>query len=329
MMSVHYTSRRPFLRATLLALVFLFSSFAATVSTPISLPMEDAVSYTNEQLYDYEIFVADKNDTAGGDGFLTTMEPTGSQKEIVVSDETAEFKSPRMLSDLYIEGYSGEIEFTMWYKAVAGTDSATATFTVQILNDGQIICEEDKEFDACQQSFGSSCGSREASIEIPLAAGFTVLQDNQLTIRVSADMSGCESSGGGTDPPDDPPGGTEARQFGGSECSATLYFGAIDGGADQFTMIEVKSNALSNSILLVQKDGADVIDGVQIDWYPNDIISERTMQFRFEVKSAFGRFDINTVRLSVLNPSGSLPVDEPITGSLEGVEDTSLSLIHI
>ncbi len=326
-MSVHYTSRRPFLRATLLALVFLFSSFAATVSTPNYLPLEEVVSYTNEQLYDYEIFVADKNDTAGGDGFLTTMEPTGSQEEIVVSDETAEFKSPRMLSDLYIEGYSGEIEFTMWYKAVAGTDSATATFTVQILNDGQIIAEEDKEFDACQQSFGSSCGSREASIEIPVAAGFTVLQDNQLTIRVSADMSGCDSSGGGTSPPDDPPGGeTEARQFGGSECSATLYFGAIDGGADQFTMIEVKSNALSNSILLVQKDGADVIDGVQIDWYPNDIISERTMQFRFEVKSAFGRFDINSVRLSVLNPSGSLPVDEPITGSLEGVEDTSWSI---
>ena len=157
-----------------------------------------------------------------------------------------------------------------------------------------------------------------------LAAGFTVLQDNQLTIRVSADMSGCESSGGGTDPPSGPE--TEARQFGNTECSATLYFGAIDGGADQFTMIEVKSNALSNSILLVQKDGADVIDGIQLDWYPNDIISERTMQFRFEVKSAFGRFDINSVRLSVLNPSGSLPVDEPITGSLEGVEDTSWSI---
>ena len=84
MMSVHYTSRRPFLRATLLALVFLFSSFAATVSTQFLFLLEDDISYTNEQLYDYEIFVADKNDTAGGDGFLTTMEPTGSQKEIVV-----------------------------------------------------------------------------------------------------------------------------------------------------------------------------------------------------------------------------------------------------
>ena len=325
MMSVHYTSRRPFLRATLLALVFLFSSFAATVSSPVYLIEEQEISFSNEQLYDYEIFVADKNDSAGGDGFLTTEEPTGSQKEIVVSEDTAEFKSPRMLSDLYIEGYSGDIEFTMWYKAVAGTDSATATFTVQILNDGQIVSEADEEFDACQQNaFGSNCGSREATIEVPISAGFTVLQDNQLTIRVSADMSGCESSGGGTDPPGGPD--TEARQFGGSECSATLYFGAIDGGADQFTMIEIKSNALSNSILLVQKDGAEMIDGAQLDWYPNDIISERTMQFRFEVKSAFGRFDINSVRLTVLNPSGSLPVDEPITGSLDGVEDTSWSI---
>ncbi|MBA45425.1 MAG: hypothetical protein CMB31_02410 [Euryarchaeota archaeon] len=306
-------------------MVFLFSSFAATVSSPVHLIEEQEISYSNEQLYDYEIFVAEKNDSAGGDGFLTTEEPTGSQKEIVVSEDTAEFKSPRMLSDLYIEGYSGDIEFTMWYKAVAGTDSATATFTVQILNDGQIVSEADEEFDACQQNaFGSNCGSREATIEVPISVGFTVLQDNQLTIRVSADMSGCESSGGGTDPPGGPD--TEARQFGGSECSATLYFGAIDGGADQFTMIEIKSNALSNSILLVQKDGAEMIDGAQLDWYPNDIISERTMQFRFEVKSAFGRFDINSVRLTVLNPSGSLPVDEPITGSLDGVEDTSWSI---
>ena len=114
-MSVHYTSRRPFLRATLLALVFLFSSFAATVSSPVSLPIEEEISYTNEQLYDYEIFVADVNGTAGGDGFLTTEEPTGSQKEIVVSEDTAEFNSPRMLSDIYFEGYSGDIEFTMYY----------------------------------------------------------------------------------------------------------------------------------------------------------------------------------------------------------------------
>ena len=321
MMSVHYTSRRPFLRATLLALVFLFSSFAATVSSPVSLPIEEEISYTNEQLYDYEIFVADVNGTAGGDGFLTTEEPTGSQKEIVVSEDTAEFNSPRMLSDIYFEGYSGDIEFTMYYKAVASTDSATATFTVQILNDGQIVSEEDKEYDACQQSFGNSCPVREVSLDIT-SSGFTVLKDNQLTIRVSADMSGCE--GGGTDPPGGPE--TEGRQFGGSECSATLYFGAIDGGADQFTMIEVKSNALSSSILLVQKDGAEMIDGAQLDWYPNDIISERTMQFRFEVKSAFGRFDISSVRLNVLNPSGSLPVDEQITGSIEGVEDTSWSI---
>ena len=176
----------------------------------------------------------------------------------------------------------------MRYKAVAGTDSAIATFTVQILNDGQItLLKKTKNLMHVNNRLVAT-EVEKPSIEIPIAAGFTVLQDNQLTIRVSADMSGCESSGGGTSPPDDPPGGeTEARQFGGSECSATLYFGAIDGGADQFTMIEVKSNALSNSILLVQKDGADVIDGIQIDWYPNDIISERTMQFRFEEEECF------------------------------------------
>ena len=322
MMSVHYPLQRPFIRAILLVLVFVFSSFAATVSNPVELEMEEKSSFVGEQMYDYEIFVAGKNDTAGGDGFLTTEEPTGSQKEIVVSEETAEFKSPRLLTDLYIEGYSGDITFTMWYKAVASQDGAEATFTVQILNDGTIVSQEDKTFDACQQSFANSCGEREGSIKIPLSSGFTVLKDNQFVIRVSADMNGCD--GGGNDPPGGPD--TEARQFGGSECSATVYFGAIDGGADQFTMIEVKSNALSNSVLLVQKDGAEMVDGAQIDWYPNDMISERTMQFRFEVKSAFGRFDINSVRLTVLNPSGGLPVDQSITGSLDGVEDTSWSI---
>lgn len=322
MMSVQYVLQRPFLRAILLVLVLVFSSFGATVSTPIQLGDEEQSYFTGDQLYDYEIFVADKNDSAGGDGFLTTEEPTGSQKEIVVSEETAEFRSPRMLSDLYIEGYSGDIEFTMYYKAVSSSDGAKALFTIQILNDGQVIAEEDQEYDACQTQFGSSCAVSQGNIELPLAGGFTVLKDNQLTVRVQADMSGCD--GGGNDPPGGPD--TEARQWGGSECSATLYFGAIDGGADQFTMIEVKSNALSNSILIVQKDGAEMVDGAQIDWYPNDIISERTMQFRFEVKSAFGRFDINSVRLIVLNPSGGLPVDQAITGSLDGVDDTTWSI---
>lgn len=58
MMSVHYPLQRPFIRAILLVLVFVFSSFAATVSNPVELEMEEKSSFVGEQMYDYEIFVA-------------------------------------------------------------------------------------------------------------------------------------------------------------------------------------------------------------------------------------------------------------------------------
>ena len=46
------------------------------------------------------------------------------------------------------------------------------------------------------------------------------------------------------------------------------------------------------------------------------------MQFRFQVESAFGRFDINSVRLSLVDPSGIMKVDQPLSDSLDGVDDT-------
>ena len=35
---------------------------------------------------------------------------------------------------------------------------------------------------------------------------------------------------------------------------------------------------------MVQRDGAELVDGAQLDWYPNDSPENRLMQFRFQVE---------------------------------------------
>ena len=84
----------------------------------------------SSQMYDYQIYVASPNSTAGGDGFLTTREPTsGGQKSIVVSEETAQFKSPRLLTDLYVEGYTNQIRINFWHTVESSNPGVNATYT--------------------------------------------------------------------------------------------------------------------------------------------------------------------------------------------------------
>ena len=51
-----------------------------------------------------------------------------------------------------------------------------------------------------------------------------------------------------------------------------------------FTLIS--TNAVSDTVFYVQRPGDEFIDGSVTDWYPNDTIDDREMQFSFDVKSA-------------------------------------------
>ena len=138
-------------------------------------------------------------------------------------------------------------------------------------------------------------------------ASFTISKDEMLEISISAEMTGCD--GGGFP--------------GGSSCEAEVAWNEIDGEPDRFSQIEVEANAISNSLVLLQREGAELAEGPELDWYPNDILSDRAMQFTFDVKSSFGRYDIESTRLLMRDPNGVYRIDHIINEDDEDIEDTS------
>ena len=63
-----------------------------------------------------------------------------------------------------------------------------------------------------------------------------ILEDETIEITISAEMSGCDSSGG---------------PFG-STCTAEVAWNEIDGEANRHSEIEVETNAISNSVVYLQ-----------------------------------------------------------------------------
>ncbi|RCH73706.1 MAG: hypothetical protein DBX05_04125 [Candidatus Poseidoniales archaeon] len=295
----------------LLALVPVSSPGGAFALQEIPTP-----NRVSAQMYDYQIFVASPNSTAGGDGFLTTDEPqSGGQKDIVVSEQTAQFKSPRMLTNLFVEGYNGLVRIKMFHTVEASNPGVNATYTFTLVNGGSSWSDAVR-IEACERTLFNSCPVLEASAEISVPAdGFNIDEDEQLVLEISADMEGCQDQNPGNGLPS-------------TDCTATIFFNDIEGTSDH-TKLEFKSNALSESLLIVQRDGAELIDGSQLEWYPNDSPDNRIMQFRFQVESSFGRFDINSVRLSLVDPSGIMKVDQALSDSLEGVDDTNWAISGI
>ena len=74
----------------------------------------------------------------------------------------------------------------------------------------------------------------------------------------------------------------------------------------------MNANAIADSLVVLQREGSELVEGPELEWYPNDIVSERAMQFTFDVKSAFGRYDIAAVELLVRDPNGVYRIDKEI-----------------
>ena len=90
-MSGQHVVNRSARAALFLIIVMLLSLAPMSYHGGISALQEaPSPNHVSTQMYDYQIYVAQPNSTAGGDGFLTTQEPSsGGQKNIVVSEETA------------------------------------------------------------------------------------------------------------------------------------------------------------------------------------------------------------------------------------------------
>ena len=264
----------------------------------------------------YTLYLASQNTSAGGDGYITTEVPdSGGEDSASALDTEIEFRSSDMLSSLTIYGRSQHGSSGSYYVPLdlflraTGPNGATVDWTITLKAGGSQVGTASWSTDACTQGITNSCSFDHEEFDVDLGqdASFTISKDEMLEISISAEMTGCD--GGGFP--------------GGSSCEAEVAWNEIDGEPDRFSQIEVEANAISNSLVLLQRDGAELAEGPELDWYPNDILSDRAMQFTFDVKSSFGRYDIESTRLLMRDPNGVYRIDHIINEDDEDIEDTS------
>jgi len=277
---------------------------------------EPLMAQDDIELKMYTLYLASQNTSAGGDGYLTTEVPdSGGQDSASALDTEIDFRSSDMLSSLVVNGRSQHGSSGSYYVPLdlflraTGPNGATVDWTITLKAGGSQVGTASWSTDACTQGITNSCSFDHEELDVDLGQdqSFTVSKDEMLEISISAEMSGCD---GGSFP-------------GGSSCEAEVAWNEIDGEPDRFSQIEVEANAISNSLVLLQREGAELAEGPELDWYPNDILSDRSMQFTFDVKSSFGRYDIESTRLLMRDPNGVYRIDHIINEDDEDIEDTS------
>jgi len=254
-------------------------------------------STENSSLVDYDLYIADKNTTAGGDGFITTERPDSGGQKDASALEGIEFRSTEMVSNLQIFGKGSSSEIRMYYYLqFTGQEGSTADVTISLESGGFPIADKTISLDdPCNSGlFQDSCAynGRELYFDNIAETGFEVAAGKKLVIRFDAEAT-CESGDGG-------------NPIGGSTCDVRVAFGDVDNdGGSGFTRIEVRANAMKNSEVRIHNLGGSWNDAEVLDWYPNHALDSRTMQFSLDVRNSFGRYDIEQVKLVMTSPGGS------------------------
>ena len=302
--------------ALALTLVILAPVYLSMAPSPELRATEPMSVEEDVELKLYTLYISSQNTSAGGDGYITTKVPeSGGQDSSSALDSEVEFRSSDMLSSLIVHGRSQHgssgsyyLPLDMFLRAT-GPSGSTVDWSITLKAGGSQVGTASWDTEACTQSFSNSCSFDHEEFEIDLGddQSFTVSKDERLEITVSAEMSGCD---GGSFP-------------GGSSCEAEVAWNEIDDENNRFSQLEVEANSISNSLVVLQREGAELAEGPELDWYPNDILSERAMQFTFDVKSAFGRYDIEATRLIMRDPNGIYRIDHIINEDDEDIEDTS------
>ncbi|MAQ57075.1 MAG: hypothetical protein CMA47_02515 [Euryarchaeota archaeon] len=301
--------------------LFVALVLMAPVYSPLGEPTElrssePLMAQDEVELKLYTLYLASQNTSAGGDGYITTEVPdSGGQDSASALDSELEFRSSDMLSSLVVHGRSQHGSSGSYYVPLdlflraTGPNGATVDWSITLKAGGSQVGTASWSADACTQGITNSCSFDHEEFDVDLGSGqsFTVSKDEMFEISISAEMTGCD---GGSFP-------------GGSSCEAEVAWNEIDGEPDRFSQIEIEANAISNSLVLLQREGAELAEGPELDWYPNDILSDRSMQFTFDVKSAFGRYDIESTRLLMRDPNGIYRIDHIINEDDEDIEDTS------
>lgn len=265
-------------------------------------------SATDTNLYSLYFATANESDM---DGLITTKIPeSGGQESQSALDQDIEFKTNDFLSsmDFFGRKYASEdsyfVTVNLFMKAT-GPSQSSVDWTISIENPSGELGKVNWDGTVCESSFQNSCDFDYESFDISIGSNqmFTIQKDEQLEVKVRATMSGCNDG-----------------LF--SSCEAEIAWNQISGD-NRYSSLEVDGNALADTIIKTQIKGAQIAEGSQLDWYPNDIEEQMKMQFSIDVQSAFGRYDIKMVDLFVRDPDGIYRVDHRITGADEGIEDSN------
>ena len=245
----------------------------------------------------YDLYLDEMDSENGGDGSITTLEPSGAHQE-----ESAlggvEFRSAEMISDLLVYGRDNTDKVTLTlFLQFEGTSGSTADVTYSLKSgDSEIDSVSETLDDPCT---GGTLGTASCSwtstivdFDVP-SDGFTVANGKQLRLSVDAQAT-CEGSGGGG--------------FGGG-CEVNVAFGDVE-QTNGYSKLEMKANALANSVVKVHRPGGGFLDPEVTEWSPNHRPDFRTMQFSVDVRDAFGRDDIQGVDLVMTTPNGAGTVFE-------------------
>ena len=281
------------LRATLLVLLMLLAPLSV-VPLPVPGALEEALSpaSTVAGLENYRLYLDSENNSAGGDGHITTLEPDGNQEEASVLGGL-EFRSSELISDLtlYGEGSNNdEIQLTI-YMRFLGQQGSTGDVTFSLkAGDSQIDSESVDLDDPCSATFGSTCNWVPQEVMFSISSnGYTVENGKQIKLVIDGQAS-CEGQGGG---------------FPGSDsCDIQVAFGDLDSSTST-SRLEVMANALSASSVRVHEPGDSWNDPEVLEWAPNAMSDQREIQFDVDIRDAFGRADIESVSLVMSTPSGA------------------------
>ena len=241
----------------------------------------------------YDLYLDEMTSESGGDGSITTEEPSGShQEESALGGLT--FRSNEMISDLQVYGRDNTDLVTLSiFMQFKGTEGSTADVTYTLDAGGsQIDSVSETREDPCTSNLigTSSCPWVQTTIdfEIP-SSGFMVESGKQLELGIDAQATCDSSSGGG---------------IGGGSCEVNVAFGDVEDTSGT-SKLELKANALADSSVRVHRPGASILDPEVTEWSPNHRPDFRTMQFTVDVRDAFGRDDIQAVDLVLSTPNGA------------------------
>ena len=295
-----------------MAMVILFQISIVPTPSMLDGPSDRMESSVSNQLETYSLYLTT------GNNLSTVLPSEGGQLEASALDTSLEFTTNVLMQSLQVVGDKRQtgggsqyyIPLNIFLKA-EGPQNSIVTWTFSLQAGGSTVATGELENEACS-GFGG-CDFEHEAIDVDLtgsggSSSFTVSESDELVLVIRAEMTGCGDGGFFND------------------CDARVAFNQISGDS-RYSLIDISTNAVSDTVFFVQRPGDEFIDGAVVDWYPNDVISDREMQFSFDVKSAFGRKDIESVELrlrytetnQVMLEKDLTPVPQQIEWTTEGL----------